>query len=296
MNGLLITGVTRANEFSPNHIDNDAAIFDAVARELRAMGGEVTVTDEDTFASRTDAPLVIFNMARRRSAVDRLVELEQQGTIVVNSGRGILNCTRERMTRLFIANDVPHPRSLVVNTNEQVFPHINRDRFIPCWIKRGDFHAVVREDVCFAASLEEGQRILGEMASRGIARAVINEHLEGDLVKFYGVAHTGFFHWFYPADANHSKFGLEAVNGKSKGYKFDLERMKEIVMRAAEVLDVSVFGGDCIVGADGSIRIIDFNDWPSFAPCRDEAAPYIARLIMDEAVNGKEPRQRFVYE
>ena len=27
------------------------------------------------------------------------------------------------------------------------------------------------------------------------------------------------------------------------------------------------------------IRIIDFNDWPSFAPCRTEAAPYIAQCI-----------------
>lgn len=24
-------------------------------------------------------------------------------------------------------------------------------------------------------------------------------------------------------------------------------------------------GGDCVVSADGELKIIDFNDWPSFA-------------------------------
>jgi hypothetical protein len=31
--------------------------------------------------------------------------------------------------------------------------------------------------------------------------------------------------------------------------------------------------------ADGSLWIIDFNDWPSFAPCREEAARAIARRV-----------------
>lgn len=29
------------------------------------------------------------------------------------------------------------------------------------------------------------------------------------------------------------------------------------------MLNVPVYGGDCVVSEDGSIRIIDFNDWPS---------------------------------
>ena len=35
-----------------------------------------------------------------------------------------------------------------------------------------------------------------------------------------------------------------------------------------------------IVGKDGDIKIIDFNDWPSFAPCRYDAAPHIAKRII----------------
>ena len=63
---------------------------------------------------------------------------------------------------------------------------------------------------------------------------------------------------------------------------FDLERLKDICRKAAEILDVEIYGGDCIISPEGEIRIIDFNDWPSFAPCRTEAAPHIARAIMAE--------------
>ncbi len=34
--------------------------------------------------------------------------------------------------------------------------------------------------------------------------------------------------------------------------------------------------------ADGQLRIVDFDDWPSFASCRGEAAPVIARMVMNE--------------
>ena len=102
----------------------------------------------------------------------------------------------------------------------------------------------------------------------------------GDLVKFYGVQGTPFFHWFYPYDLGHSKYGHEEINGKSQGIEFDIERMKHICQDAADVLDVKIYGGDCIISPEGEIYIIDFNDWPSFAPCRDEAAPHIAKSIL----------------
>ena len=126
---------------------------------------------------------------------------------------------------------------------------------------------------------EEAQEVLQEYFLRGINRAVINRHLVGDLIKFYGVQGTDFFFWFYPFDEGHSKYGHEAINGKSQGIEFDKEKMKQICQEASEVLDVKIYGGDCIVSPEGDIRIIDFNDWPSFAPCRNEAAPFIAKCI-----------------
>ena len=115
---------------------------------------------------------------------------------------------------------------------------------------------------------------------RGIGRAVINRHLVGDLVKFYGVSGQPFFHWFYPFDEGHSKYGYEAVNGRSRGFDFDLQSLKDTCQRTSEIMDVRIYGGDCIVDADGTFSIIDFNDWPSFAPCRAEASVAIAKCVM----------------
>jgi len=100
-------------------------------------------------------------------------------------------------------------------------------------------------------------------------------------VKFYGVAGTDFFYWFYPSNMHHSKFGLEVINGTAKGIPFDEAQLRLLCHKAAEVLNIHIYGGDCIVSEDGVMRIIDFNDWPSFAPCREEAAPNIARRIWD---------------
>ena len=46
-----------------------------------------------------------------------------------------------------------------------------------------------------------------------------------------------------------------------------------------------VYGGDCVVSATGEIRIIDFNDWPSFARCREEAGPEIAKCIYNRIID-----------
>ena len=80
---------------------------------------------------------------------------------------------------------------------------------------------------------------------------------------------------------HHSKFGLEVINGTAKGIPFDEAQLRLLCHKAAEVLNIHIYWGDCIVSEDGVMRIIDFNDWPSFAPCREEAAPNIARRIWD---------------
>ena len=219
-------------------------------------------------------------MCREQASIARLQALEDKGCLVINSGYGIENCTRERMTRLLLGNGVPYPDSLIVNTNENVTEEIREAGFTSCWIKRGDFHAMHKEDVSYCRHPEEAQDTLHEYFYRGIRRAVINRHLVGDLIKFYGIQGQPFFFWFYPFDEGHSKYGYEAVNGKSQGLSFDLDYLREICQKASEVTEVKIYGGDCIVDPDGTIRIIDFNDWPSFAPCRKEAAPYIAKCVL----------------
>ncbi len=270
----------RAGAFSPNHIGNDAAIFNAAVEQLRKRGCEVKVYSEDLFnASAIEEP-IILNMCREQASIAKLQALEDEGRLVINSGYGIENCTRERMTRILLGNKIPYPDSLIVNTNENVLDDLREAGFKSCWIKRGDFHAQHKEDVSYCRHPEEAQEVLHEYFYRGIKRAVINRHLVGDLIKFYAVSGQPFFFWFYPFDEGHSKYGYEAVNGKSRGLHFDLDKLKEICQTAADILDVKIYGGDCIVDPDGTMRIIDFNDWPSFAPCRNEAAPYIAKCVL----------------
>jgi len=279
---ITIAGIMRAGAYSPNHIGNDAAIFNAAADHLRKRGCIVNIYSEEQFIADEVTEPVIVNMCREMKSIHKLQELEQKGALVINSGFGIENCTRERMTRILVGSNIPYPESLIVNTDEGVTAALKKAGFTQCWIKRGDFHAMHKEDVSYVRHPEEAQEVLQEYFLRGIKRAVINRHLVGDLIKFYGVQGTPFFFWFYPFDLGHSKYGHEAINGKSQGLKFDKEKLRAICQNASEVLDVKVYGGDCIISPEGDIRIIDFNDWPSFAPCRQEAAPHIAKCILNE--------------
>lgn len=284
---ITIAGIMRAGAYSPNHIGNDAAIFNAAADHLRKRGCIVNIYSEEQFIADEVTEPVIVNMCREMKSIHKLQELEQKGALVINSGFGIENCTRERMTRILVGSNIPYPESLIVNTDEGVTATLKKAGFTQCWIKRGDFHAMHKEDVSYVRHPEEAQEVLQEYFLRGIKRAVINRHLVGDLIKFYGVQGTPFFFWFYPFDLGHSKYGHEAINGKSQGLEFDKEKLRAICQNASEVLDVKVYGGDCIISPEGDIRIIDFNDWPSFAPCRQEAAPHIAKCILNEIKNRK---------
>lgn len=279
---ITIAGIMRAGAYSPNHIGNDAAIFNAAADHLRKRGCIVNIYSEEQFIADEVTEPVIVNMCREMKSIHKLQELEQKGALVINSGFGIENCTRERMTRILVGSNIPYPESLIVNTDEGVTATLKKAGFTQCWIKRGDFHAMHKEDVSYVRHPEEAQEVLQEYFLRGIKRAVINRHLVGDLIKFYGVQGTPFFFWFYPFDLGHSKYGHEAINGKSQGLEFDKEKLRAICQNASEVLDVKVYGGDCIISPEGDIRIIDFNDWPSFAPCRQEAVPHIAKCILNE--------------
>lgn len=277
---IRIAGVMRAGAFSPNHVGNDAAIFNLTAEALRKRGCSVKVYGEEEFREAEITEPVIMAMCRERASVEKLKRLEEEGRLVVNSGFGIENCTREKMTRLLMGHGVPCPDSLIVNTNENVREELEKGGFSQVWVKRGDFQTIHREDVSYCRHPEEAQEILHEFFYRGIQRAVINRHLVGDLIKFYGIAGTDFFYWFYPLETSHGRSDGEVAQSKPLRYSLDEDSLKKTCREISELLDVEIYGGDCIVARDGSFKIIDFNDWPSFAPCRNEAALVIAKRLI----------------
>ena len=295
LKGKKLVGVCRGNAFSPNCVDNDAAIMRAVKAHLEALGGEISLFGEDDFVKASelvreemsqnaigtpmDGVAAVFSMARGNKALALLDLFEKKNIPVINPSKGVLRGIRRTMTEILVNGHVATPRSWVIEKGGKMPDEID----FPCWLKRGDGCAQQKEDTCYVKNIEEGNACLENFWQRGVECVIINEHLTGDLVKFYGVDGTDFFFWFYPSTCGHrSKFGLEVINGAPKGYDFDAEKLKDEADKASRLLKLPVYGGDCVIDEKGQCKIIDFNDWPSFAPCREEAAFYIAMNILGE--------------
>ena len=250
--------IQRAERFSPNSVDKDRAILDAVGARLLVAGHEVeVVSEEQPFC--TDGYDCIYSMGR---LPETLAELED--TNAINSSKGIANCARCRLEEIMRKMGTP------------MAPQEGAHGY---WIKRGDAAAQSKGDVQFAATKAELEQKKAEFARRGICKYTVSAHVPGDLIKFYGVAGTGFFRYYYPTDDGESKFGDEQRNGAAHHYPFEVNKLQQGAETLAETVGIKVYGGDCIVDEDGHYYLIDFNDWPSFSRCREEAATAIAELI-----------------
>lgn len=269
-------GISRSKVFSPNSEGKDMLILHAVGEELQQKGVEVSFLPEnELLSSSLEKVDVVFSMGRDLRTVECLELFEKEGGLVVNPSAGIRNSERFQLSKLFLQEGIPTPRTVLLQhipeQADSAWPY-------PVWIKRGDGCAQVKADVQLLQNTCEANIALADFRKRGIDCAVVSEHLKGDLVKFYGVQDTPFFSWNYP-DVSKTKFGLEEKNGPVQGYSFHVDKMKEICDEAAKILQIPVYGGDCIVSADGSFKIIDFNDWPSFSSCREDAARAIVSFI-----------------
>lgn len=291
---MKINGIRRAPRYSPNSEARDRAIFAAVALALEERGHLVATYDEDALPQTLSADAV-FSMARSTAALQRLSEAEAGGLRAVNPASSLLRWDRSALTELFNREQMPQPRSFVVSRSEltsgaALFPNIGSQplRF-PLWVKRGDACAQSPGDVVRVgrgvsgsqeADLLDLRHALSTLFAAGCPRIVVSEHAEGDLLKFYGVLGTDFFYLSHPhSDVPFSKFGLERYNAAFHDYSFDTAALRTHALRAASLTGIAVFGGDAIVTPAGDCLIIDFNDWPSFSPCRNAAAQAIARLI-----------------
>ena len=86
MSEIKIAGVMRAGVYSPNHIGNDAAIFNATADQLRKRGFVVNIYSEEKFKTCDIEEDVVLNMCRDASSIAKLQRLEDDGKLVINSG------------------------------------------------------------------------------------------------------------------------------------------------------------------------------------------------------------------
>ncbi len=274
MADISIAAVLRAGIFSPNHIANDAAILHAVVAELRKRGCQVSVYSEDEFCERRIDEDVVLAMCRGARAIEKLQRLEDDGRLVMNSGYGIENCIRMIMVRLLSREGLPIPQSFVVETDVDVRKMLSKAGFGACWGKKGDAPVHHLEDMARCRHVEEAQEILHEFFFRHISKAVVSRDVEGEKIRCYGIASSATFHAFLPF---RTAGGAEGANELPAPL---LEEAREICMKAADVLKVDVFGADLILDREGVCHLVSFDDWPSFAPIRKQAARAIAKAVL----------------
>ncbi len=268
-------GVSRAELFSPNRTAGDAAVFRAVALELEQAGNSVTcMTEQELVQNGIPAGIDgIFQMARSSSA---LAVLERATVPVTNTVQAVRNCHRAAQTEILQGSGLI-PESVICPTTG-VPDGWNR---YPCWIKRGDSHAVEQDDVQYVTSKSECDAAIRVLAGRGVRTCVLQDHVPGWIVKFYGVKGYGLTDC-YASSERDGKYGLERYNDTPGDSSVDMDALKAVADRASELLGVDVYGGDAVVGPDGGIILIDFNDWPSFRTCTAGAASRIADLIQNK--------------
>ncbi len=273
-------GIYRELAHSPGRETDDARILEATARHLESKGFHVSLKTAEETASAENPPPFLFVMCEQLEILKKLERWQEQGVCQVNSASSIRNTYRDRTLLLFESCHVPFPASVLVPTDLPI-PIGKSFKEAPtgCWVKRGDVHATKPGDVAFAADPTALAQALAAMRARGIERAVLQEHIQGDLIKFYGVGDAGlpataderepggWFQWFYHRDQN-----LE-------GHPFDPQELACSASQAAAALGLEVYGGDAIATRDGRIIVIDLNAWPSFALYRDTASERIASYL-----------------
>ena len=273
-----LIGIFRETLHSPDRVFDDFEILRLTAEALEAEGVAVELVRPEEISPgwwNHAHPETAFVMCEQERVLEPLSAWARQGATLVNSVAGIRNTYRHRMVPLLSSAGVRFPRSELVATHSQnledrLRSHFRRATKRSLWIKRGDVHNTQEGDVSLARSAEEAWTFMVAFRSRGVRSSVWQEHIEGDLVKLYGVGESGevWFKWFYHKDQN-----LE-------GHPFSESELKEAFFSAAKALGLEIFGGDAVVTADGSVYLIDINAWPSFALFRTEASAAIARHIL----------------
>ena len=262
-------GIFREEAHSPGRESDDSEILRLTAKGLEAKGFQVDLKTPDELGGVVDAtPRGIFLMCERPEALQALTALAADGVREVNSPAAVFGTYRDRMIAQFAEAGVPFVASRLVATSGvrvEVPPAV--------WVKRSDVHNTQAGDVVYAADALAASRALAGMGARGMSRAVIQPHVDGDLIKFYGIGPGGangeppWFRWFY-----HKEQTL-------RNFAFDTHALARLVRRAAAALGLEIYGGDCIVTSTGEIVLIDLNAWPSFALFREEASSAIAAYL-----------------
>jgi hypothetical protein len=265
-------GIFRESSHSPGRETDDSEILRLTGKHLEARGIKVLIqSPEEVTWPLTDRPRGVFFMCERLEILGHLRALAARGVPHVNAPEAVLNTYRDRMIALLEEAGVAFvPSRLVSTAGAAVTPDA-----LPLWVKRGDVHNTQEGDVTFVTTVEAVHAALAGLAARGIAQAVLQPHVEGDLVKFYGIGGNA------RSDGTPAWFrSFYHKNQTLRGYPLDPVELGRAVRRAAAALGLEVYGGDAIATSSGRAVLLDLNAWPSFALFREEAAERIAEHLV----------------
>lgn len=269
---LSVLGIYREEKYSNRAVKADKAIMDEVFKSLRFTLGDAVVFTKIRPEDIAEKVLgynydLVFSMAQDEHILAYLELLESKGTVVLNSSKAVRNCYRKKLSELISDDVFSYPRFIPVNVEQNLFKAFDSD--YGYWVKRGDFHALIDEDVVHIESLNDLSQALQNFKNRGVNEVIIQESVVGELFKFYGVRDS-FFNLRYMGKTSNDRY--KNVPGNAD-IIFDRNLLEKLVHMAAHVLELDYFGGDCIITNDGKMHIIDFNDWPSFRTCLNVVAP-----------------------
>jgi hypothetical protein len=290
---LKILAIYREEKYSNRAIDADKAILDEVLKSISFTLGNTAaftkIRPEDIAHKVLDFNYdLVFSMAQEEHILAYLELLESRGTVVVNSPRSVRNCLRGKLSKLLSDDIFSYPHSILLKVEQVLFKTFASHH--GHWVKRGDFHALIDEDVVHIQNLDDLGPVLENFKKRGVEEVIIQESLEGELFKFYGVRNS-FFNLRHMGKTSNDRYTNIPGN---PNIVFDRILLEKLVHRAASILELDYFGGDCIIAKTGKMHFIDFNDWPSFRTCRKEVAPTMAMHALNKLKNEVSIVSRFV--
>src|SRR5262249_145109 len=135
-------------------------------------------------------------------AYPRLLKLRQwqweTDSLILNAPESVLNTYRTRMIPfLETAPKVAFPPTEIRRVESPIGHAPAFFDAAGAWSKRGDVHNTCDRDVVRIRTWEDIEAVRKDFQGREISHYVVQKHIDGDLVKFYGVGPGKWFTWFY---------------------------------------------------------------------------------------------------
>lgn len=259
-------GVYRERMFSPGRVLDDAAIMDDTLALLAHHGHEVHAVEAESLDGGSDDVDCVLTMGQSERTLAILEKSGGRGVRIVNPVTSIRLCRRATFIRLLAHAGLPLPRG-EITTPEDARRRIVFNAPKAYWVKRGDVHKIEPGDVVKVASQGELEAALGHFLRKHINPIVVQEHVEGEAIKFYCIS-AG------PAAA--APYFAAFPEGGETAITDNLAELRSLAERAAAATGLEVYGGDAVITPEGRVVLIDLNAWPSFSRCRAMAAQRIA--------------------